>query len=90
MREKLASAAGMPKDVVMGAAVVTVLGNSEVCIENYRGIIEYTESLIRVQTKDGKIWISGKRLEIEYYTNDEMKIKGKIDTLEFACGGMKQ
>ena len=28
IRERLASAASMPKDVVMGAAVTTVLGNT--------------------------------------------------------------
>ena len=38
IKKKLASAASMPKDVIMGASVVTVLGMSEVCIENYSGI----------------------------------------------------
>ena len=55
IREKLASAASMPKDVVLGASVVTMLGRNEVSIENYRGIIEYTDTLIRVQTKSGQI-----------------------------------
>lgn len=70
----------------MGAAVVTVLGNFEVCIENYRGITEYTEKLVRVQTKGGQIRLCGSRLQVEYYTNDEMKVTGKIDTLEFIDG----
>ena len=35
IKKKLASAASMPKDVIMGASVVTVLGMSEVCIENH-------------------------------------------------------
>ena len=86
LREHLASAASMPKDVVMKAAVVTVLGNFEVCIENYRGITEYTECLVRVQTKGGQIRVTGRRLQIEYYTNDEMKVTGKIKTLEFIDG----
>ncbi|MEJ8733249.1 sporulation protein YqfC [uncultured Clostridium sp.] len=83
IREKLISAAGMPKDVVLGASVITVLGTSEVCIENYRGILEYTENLIRVQTKERRIKLSGKHLQIAYYTNDEMKITGRIQTIEF-------
>lgn len=86
LKERLVSAASMPKDVVMGAAVVTVLGDFEVCIENYRGITEYTENLVRVQTKGGQIRLCGKRLQVEYYTNDEMKVTGKIDTLEFIDG----
>ena len=86
LREKLVSAASMPKDVVLGAAVITVLGRSEVCIENYRGIIEYTDTLVRVQAKDGQIRLTGKRLEIQYYTNDEMKITGVIHSIDFPDG----
>lgn len=84
--EKLALAASMPKDVVMGASVVTALGDFELCIGNYRGIAEYTESLVRVQTKGGQIRVTGSRLQVEYYTNDEMKVTGKIRTLEFVDG----
>ncbi|MGC4019861.1 MAG: YabP/YqfC family sporulation protein [Muricomes sp.] len=73
----------MPKDVVLGAAVVTIIGAGEVCIENYRGIIEYTDVLIRVQTKGYQIKLQGKHLQIEYYTNDEMKITGQIVSLEY-------
>lgn len=83
LKEKLASAASMPKDVVLGAAVVTIVGDTEVCIENYRGIIEYTDVLIRVQTKGSQIRLAGKHLQIEYYTNDEMKISGRICSLEY-------
>lgn len=83
LKERLVSAANMPKDVVLGASVVTVLGTSEVCIENYRGIIEYTDTLIRIQTKGKQIRLCGKHLQIEYYTNDEMKIMGCICSIEF-------
>ena len=83
IKEKLASAASMPKDVVLGAAVVTIIGAGEVCIENYRGIIEYTDVLIRVQTKGYQIRLQGKNLHIEYYTNDEMKITVRILSQEY-------
>ena len=84
--QKAAEAAGMPKDVVFGVSVITILGRNEICIENYRGIIEYTEQLVRVQTKSGQIRLTGKRLKIEYYTNDEMKITGYLESLEFTEG----
>lgn len=67
LRERFAAAANMPKDVVLGASVVTVIGNGEISIENYRGILEYTGELIRVQTKKGQIQVHGKGLQIEYY-----------------------
>ena len=73
LAERFAEAASMPRDVVMGASVITITGRNEICIENYRGILEY-------------IRLSGKNLQIEYYTNDEMKITGRIVQLEFTDG----
>ena len=66
--------------------MVTVLGDFEVCIGNYRGITEYTEELVRVQTKGGQIRLTGRRLQVQYYTNDEMKVTGKIRAPEFVDG----
>lgn len=73
----------MPKDVVLGVPIVTLTGQVEVNVENYRGIIEYTDVLIRIKSKSGQIKISGKNLEIEYYTNDEMKITGRVEKVEY-------
>ena len=86
IRERLASAASMPKDVVLGASIVTITGVSEVRVEKYRGIIEYTDCLVRIQAREGQMRLTGKRLNIEYYTNDEMKITGRIDSIEFNDG----
>ena len=58
-------------------------GAQELTIENYRGIQEYSELLIRVQTGSGEVCIKGKNLWIEYYTNLEMLIRGRIIAVEF-------
>lgn len=83
LKNRIAEASELPKDVVMGQPVVTVLGRTELNIENYRGIIEYTDVLIRIQTKIGQIRIIGKNLKVEYYTNDDMKLTGQIETIEY-------
>ncbi len=83
MKQKMAEATSFPKDVVLGVPILTMTGRLELCIENYRGIIEYTDVLIRVQSKSGQIKVSGKRMQIEYYTNDEMKITGQIQSVEY-------
>lgn len=74
---------GLPKDVVKKAAITTVTGNSEICIENYRGILEYRDTLVRIQTKTGQIRIRGAKLTVAYYTNDEMQITGNIASVEY-------
>ncbi len=83
LKSKMAAAASIPKDVMLGVPIITMTGQTEVCIENYRGIIEYTDALIRIQSKAGQIKVSGKRMQIEYYTNDEMKITGRIKSIEY-------
>ena len=87
LKTRITDASGMPKDVLLGVPLVTVTGQNEACIENYRGILEYTDKLIRIQTKLGKIHVIGRNLQIEFYTNDEMKIIGHITVIEFHEGG---
>ena len=87
LKARITDAAGMPKDVLLGVPILSIAGQSEACIENYRGILEYTDKLIRIQTKLGKIHVIGKNLQIEFYTNDEMKIVGHITVIEFHEGG---
>ena len=86
IKEKMVSAMDLPKDVIQNASVITILGRNELCIENYQGIIEYTDALIRVQTRAVQIRIKGTRLRIQYYTNDEMKVTGALSSLEFTEG----
>jgi sporulation protein YqfC len=62
----------------MGAMRVTLTGNDEAWIENYKGIIEYNDSFIMLQGKTCRVCIEGKALEIDYYTNEDMKISGNI------------
>lgn len=83
----VSDAAGIPKDVILGIPLIRLVGKEEFYIENYRGILEYRDELIRIQTKIGQIHLFGKKLEIIYYTNDEMKVIGHIHKLEFHQGG---
>lgn len=71
------------KEVLLGLPIVTITGQLEVCIENHRGIMEYNDVLIRIKTKIGQIKVAGKDLRMEYYTNDEMKVTGRITSVEY-------
>ena len=68
----------LPIDIMYGAVIITAMGRNQVLVENYKGIIEYTQEKIRLQTKTCQVTIQGKRLIVEYYTNEEMKITGYI------------
>lgn len=74
----------LPKDSVLGASIVSVTGNTDVFVENYKGIIAYTGELILLQGKTCKIEIAGKGLHIVYYTNEDMKIQGTIEAVRYS------
>ena len=82
-RERLVQSLKLPGDVLMGDSIVTLTGNREAWIENYRGIIEYTETLIMLQGKNCRICFEGTGLSINYYTNEDMKIGGYIKSVTY-------
>lgn len=77
------SALGLPRDVILGDVLVSFVGRREVCIENYRSILLYTDTLVKLQAQNCRILIHGSGLCIEYYTAEEMKITGTIASVDF-------
>ena len=78
VKGQLSDALNLPKDLTLGAVILTITGKHEAYVENYMSLIEYTENQIRIQTRTCKLEIHGKQLEIVYYTNEEMKITGEL------------
>ncbi|MBB2183083.1 YabP/YqfC family sporulation protein [Lachnospiraceae bacterium MD1] len=81
--EELSNRLHLPGDILAGAPIITATGRNELCLENYKGIIEYNGNLIKVQTKSCKICIEGKQLNILYFTEDEMRITGYINAIYY-------
>ena len=82
-KELVVESLKLPKDSLLGASIVTVTGNTDAFVENYKGIIEYTSQMILLQGKTCKIEICGRRLTIVYYTNEDMKISGWIELVRY-------
>lgn len=83
VKSKLAQKLNIPEDISDGLPIVTVMGEREVYVENYRGIIEYGKNCIRIQTKTCRITFTGKDLEIVYYTSSDMKIVGGLEAITY-------
>ncbi len=82
-KELIVESLKLPKDTMLGAAIVTITGNREAFIENYKGIIEYTTRSIVLQGKNCRICFEGEQLSIDYYTNEDMKISGSIEAVRY-------
>lgn len=71
------------EDILAQAPIVMGYGTHRFCVENYRNIIEYTQELIRIQTKTVRIHIIGKNLVIAYFRDDGMCVIGDISSIEY-------
>ncbi len=69
----------MPKDVVMDLPKVSVCGDREIFVENHKGLVEYTDTEIRLKMKDGMIRVKGSGLRIIVMEYDRMVINGVFE-----------
>lgn len=81
MKNRIVEGLALPKDLMLGASSLQILGNSEIYVENYLGITEYSCECIKVKIKEGIVEIQGSRLCICYYSGEEMKITGRIHSV---------
>lgn len=73
----------LPRDAVNGETILIMTGRSAVRVENYRSILLYSETKIRIQAKKYKLSVCGKNLCIRYYDKDEMEITGYFESVNF-------
>ena len=81
--ENLANFFELPKELLLNLTRMTLVGNLQLYLENYGGIIEYSAELLRLKIKGGEIIIRGKNLAIKHFVGDEIFIEGEIGSLEF-------
>jgi len=72
-----------PREVASSDIKITINGFDEILIENYKNILEYQDVLIKVNTFEGAITFYGFNLKLEQMTDEDIKIIGKIDSVEF-------
>lgn len=82
-QSKLDEILEIPTELSTNVPKATILGFEKVYIENYKGILEYQDFFIRINTHIGIININGFDLKLEEMTTDDIMITGKIDSMDF-------
>lgn len=72
----------LPKEVCSDIPKVIITGFDEMIIENFKGILEYEEFFVRINTHIGIININGFNLNLENMTDDDIKVTGKIESMD--------
>ncbi len=73
----------IPVELSTNNPKITVVGFERVLIENYKGILEYQDYFVRLNTYIGIININGFNLNLEEMTADDLLVTGKIDSIDF-------
>ena len=82
-KQTVAETLELPKEIVLNMPRLTMVGNNDLVIENYKGIIEYEDGRVRINTGIGVVKITGDRLLIKEITSEDIIISGVILSLEF-------
>lgn len=80
---KLDNLLEMPREVVSTDVKITILGFNEILIENYKNILEYGDVFIRINIFEGTVNIHGFGLNLEQMTDEDIKVTGQIDSIDF-------
>lgn len=80
--KKLDQILEIPKEVCSDIPKIIITGFDEIMIENFKGILEYEEFFVRINTHIGIINVNGFNLHLENMTNDDIKVTGKIESMD--------
>ena len=70
------------RNLIDGTPLITVVGKTDMHIENFKSIVEYDNDRLKLLTRTGFITIYGNNLEIKYYDAEEIAISGRIERIE--------
>lgn len=81
--QRLAGLLEIPQDIVMDLPRITMLGNKQLLIENHKGIIEYTPSMIRIKLNQGELVIGGTDLTLGNLQIEQILVEGTVGELKY-------
>lgn len=82
IKYSVSEALELPKDVMLDLPRIIMLGNIQLNVSNHRGIIEYTQEALRINSNAGVIKIMGKDMELKTILSEEIIVVGTIEKVE--------
>ena len=83
LRKNVTEALELPKEIMLNLPLISLVGREEVTIENYKGILEYGEELVRIGTAAGVLRLTGSGLCLKQLSAECMLVTGRIENLSF-------
>ena len=83
LRTRMAEMFDLPADLVAGLAHLELLGDRQFLLEGHDGILAYNEQQIDVSVGGAVLRVRGEGLELRSMTDRELRIRGRIDAVEY-------
>lgn len=80
---KTEAALDMPEGILRDVPNIVLYGTSLAEIDNFKGLIDFSDSSMRINTTTGLIRIDGVSLFISSMTDDNLCVKGTIKNISF-------
>ena len=72
----------IPQEAYSDIPKIVITGFDEMIVENFKGILEYEEYFVRINTHIGIINVNGFDLKLENMSDDDIKVSGKIESFD--------
>ena len=80
--DRINGALEMPKEIYTKEPKIVTIGFKEFLIENYKSILEYDDCFVKLETYIGFLNIHGTNIKLDKMTEDNIKIIGKIESID--------
>lgn len=77
------AASFLAEDFADGCPRIEIMGDRRVLIENHKGILEYGDTLMRINCGKMIVRIVGTELELRALSLSELAVTGKIASVEY-------
>ena len=72
-----------PEEISNNEPKITIIGFKKIMVENYKGILEYENFFVRLNTTIGVLNINGFNLSLNEMTDEDLIITGNIESIDF-------
>ncbi len=83
LRKNVTEALELPKEIMLNLPLISLIGREEVTIENYKGILEYSEDVVRIGTAAGVFRMRGRNFCLKQLTAECLVVTGSVESMEF-------
>lgn len=81
VQQRIADIFDLPRDVIADLPRLTLIGRTQIFVENHKGIILYDKEIIRLAFKGGEIVIKGKDFQVRTVYAYEIYIEGQVENI---------